>query len=104
MLVHLDDLARRLDRHVGREAGPDQGVDPLRDADEDDLVVGALRCVEEGARHDLVGGVVAAHRVDCQAYPAAVLDAPDGREVHGRRLRAAAVRKAVRRPLRRPSS
>jgi hypothetical protein len=104
MLVHLDDLARGLDRHVGREGDPGHGRDPLGRADEDHLVVGVLRGVEEGAGHDLVGSVVSAHRVDRQPDPAAVLDAPDGCEVHGMRLLAAAVRAAVRRPPRRPSS
>jgi hypothetical protein len=104
MLVHLDDLAGGLDRHVGRKGDPGHGRDPLGHADEDHLVVGILGGVEEGARHDLFGGVVSAHRVDRQADPAAVLDAPDGCEVHGVRLLAAAARATVRRPPRRPSS
>ena len=104
VLVHLDDLAGGLDGHVGREGGSDDGGDPRRHPDEDYLVVGVLRSVQERPGHDLVRGVVTAHRVDRQADPAAVLDAPNGREVHGGRRLAAAARAAVRRPPRRPSS
>jgi len=82
MLVHLDDLAGGLDGHVAGQAARGEGRDPVRVADQDQLVVGCLAGVEQRAGHDLHGGMVAAHRVDRDADPAPMLDAPNGGEVH----------------------
>ncbi len=80
MLVHLDDLRGVDDRHVRsgqRRAGDLHDRGPV--ADEDHVVRRVLRGVAEGAVDDLLGGVVATHRVDRDADPAILRGRPGRR-------------------------
>ena len=78
VLVHPDDLGGVDDRDVGRELAGDR-ADRRLVADEDHPVLGVGAGVIEGAGDDLGRAVVAAHRVDRDRHPAAVIAGRAGR-------------------------
>ncbi len=80
------DLGGVDDRDVGRQRRPASGRDARLVADEDDVVLGVRARVGERAGDDLLGAVVAAHRVDGDADAGVrrPVGRADGAQVHGR--------------------
>ena len=80
-------LAATIETLAGRSPATAARIDRLV-ADEDQPILGVRAGMVDGARHDLGRAVVAAHRVDRDANPGAVLAPPGGVRAGSPRQRA----------------